>query len=74
MTTTIATVHHSATSSHPCLTQSAPENMAEKKPPEITLFMLCISMAINTHPLVLLNTHVNTTVQATMTNGSESWI
>ncbi len=29
-TTMAATAHHSATSSQPCLTQSAPENIAEK--------------------------------------------
>jgi hypothetical protein len=31
---------HSAPSSQPILTQSAPENMAWKKPPEMTLFMV----------------------------------
>jgi hypothetical protein len=29
----------------------------------MTLFILCTSMAINSLPWVLLNTHVNTTVQ-----------
>jgi hypothetical protein len=40
----------------------------------MTLFMLRTSMAINTPPLVLLNTHVNTTAQATINTGSERWI
>ena len=39
ITTTIATTHHTAASSHDCLTESAPENMGEKKLPETVLFM-----------------------------------
>src|ERR687896_641230 len=72
MITAMATAHHSATSSHPCLTESAPENMAVKKPP--VLIIACMSMAISTLPPVLLNSHVNMTVQATTNNGSESRI
>src|SRR5829696_6246230 len=71
MTTTIATAHHTAASIHDCLTESAPENMGEKKLPEMVLFMACIIMMISTLPLALLNTQLRTSVAPMIDTMSE---
>src|SRR5215207_818487 len=71
ITTAIATTHHTTASNHDCLTESAPENIGEKKLPEMVLFMACISMTISTLPLALLNTQVNTTDTAMTSTRSD---
>jgi hypothetical protein len=73
-TTTIATAHHSTASSHDCLTESAPENIGEKKLPEMVLFIACIIIAINTLPSALLNTQANTTDTAITSTMSDQLI
>jgi hypothetical protein len=64
MTTATATAHHTAASSHDCLTESAPENIGEMKLIETVLNMAWKSMTISTLPPVPLYTHVSTSVQA----------
>ncbi len=49
-------------SSQDCLTESAPENVGEKKLPETVLFMACIIMIISPLTLSLLNTLLRTSV------------
>src|SRR5215208_4703075 len=71
MTTTTAVAHHSAANNHASLAESAPENIGPKKPPEMVLFVACISMASNTLPRVLLKTQVKTTVHETMNTMSD---
>src|SRR5215210_544897 len=67
MTTATATAHHTAASSHDCLTESAPEKASgEMKLPETVLNMAWKSMTISTLPPVPLYTHVSTSVQARM--------
>jgi hypothetical protein len=73
-TTMIATAHHSTASSHDCLTESTPENIGEKKLPEMVLFIACINMAISTLPLALLNTHAKTTDTAITSTMSDQLI
>ena len=70
-TTTIATATQSAASSHDSLTESAPENIGPKKLPEMVLFIACITMAINTLPLALLNTQAKTTDAAIISTMSD---
>src|SRR5918997_2903742 len=66
-TTATATAHHTAASSHDCLTESAPEKASgEMKLPETVLNMAWKSMTISTLPPVPLYTHVSTSVQARM--------
>src|SRR5918998_2420138 len=65
-TTATATAHHTAASSHDCLTESAPENIGEMKLSETVLNMAWKSMTISTLPPVPLYTHVSTSVQAMM--------
>src|SRR5918997_3207222 len=57
MTTATATAHHTAASSHDCLTESAPEKASGESagmtvPPEMVLNMACIIMTISTLPPV----------------------
>jgi hypothetical protein len=69
--TTIATTHHTTASNHDCLTESAPENIGEKKLPEMVLFEACISMMISTLPRALLNTQLKTITAAMISTTSE---
>src|SRR5829696_1867339 len=67
MTTATDNAHHTAASSHDCLTESAPEKASgEMKLPETVLNMAWKSMTISTLPPVPLYTHVSTSVQAMM--------
>ena len=51
-------------SNHASRTESAPENIGEKKLPETALFAACINMMISTLPLALLNTQLKTITAA----------
>src|SRR5919112_425118 len=73
-TTTTATAHHNAASSHDSLTESAPENIGEKKLPEMVLFMACSSITISTLPSALLNTQATTTDTAITSTRSDQLI
>ena len=62
--TRTATTVQTRASIHDSRTESAPENIGEKKLPETALFAACISMMISTLPLALLNTQLKTITAA----------
>lgn len=62
--TKIAMTHQTRASSQDFRAESAPENIGEKKLPEIAWFAACSTITINTLPRALLNNQLTTMTAA----------